>query len=570
MLKEILCTPKCRISPTQLNYGVSGGRVGGKAREWGIQPIEKGTSNLPDSRKIITIGQLKKLIKKLDKKNTTKETESMGAMSTNYQKPGVAGYKNLTIVAKNTTSSNSTSKMDPHLKAVKQTTKRNQSANKQLTMKKEDYGMRERNEDEGKGSQPTSLVNAVRKYKLANNTESRLIHKTVYQTGFPASKGVRAAARISGTGYTVLYDTKMDLTSVSARNALTTGSGFNCKLAHIPVLPSHGLRGYLSSLINQGWTPGLTTQITNPTVRKTVLSSIMRMKRQWMIHNTSAYLPIKFKIYLLRMKGGLGSADTAFSPFVNSTLTAGEIAALQTSNTAGNIGPNPAGKVPFQFQFGAIDVGDSANGGIAQALNQSFSMKSKGFFESDIFKESYDVVETFQKTLEPGDFWNFNHIHNFGGGIDIDKFASDNTTPNARATQQDPYMDTVMFEVHGVLCEGVYSPDGTALDTYIGVSPTYFTYESKVSAYYVKDVDISVTTPNLVQGTDISSFRVHRREFVYDPIQTQGQNITKREFHVLPANIANSTTLSAGQLRVPMLSQSVVVQDTPQAGPNAG
>lgn len=424
---------------------------------------------------------------------------------------------------------------------------------------------------------PTSVITNQRRFSMANDTESRVIHKTVYTTGFNPSKAIRDAARENGTGYTGLFDSKMQVREVSERNALTQGAGFNSKHLHVPPARAQLPRQSIEELLAQGYsTPDSNT--TTGTVsqnRQTVLASVIRLKRQFMIHNTSAFFPMHFKIVIARFKGLVSqvTVQNFQSPFFLGALSAAELAVMDAE--IADVTPplptaitQPPGKVPWIYQHTGIEntLGQVTPFGQNQYVNADFSLKGRGIWESTTFKENYEQIESFEKTIPPGDFWNFSHVHNCGGGIDIAQFADDNTVH--RSTLQDPYHSCIWFETKGTLCEGILNNTG-GRDNYLGTSPTYYTYEFKSSAYFAKEVNQgSLSTPS----GQLSATRVHRREFLSDPIRT-GNLISnsRREVFVPNSLISDDPVgLPIGSMFIPVISSAARQNLNTQGGSGLG
>lgn len=413
---------------------------------------------------------------------------------------------------------------------------------------------------------PTSVKNAVRRFTMANNTETRVIHKTQYTTGFNPSKGVRDAARSNGTGYSVLYDSKIQAIGLNERNLLTQGAGFNSKQLHVPCSRAQLSRQAVEEILTEGYDNSTSAVSTDSQQRMNAYASVIRLKRQFMIHNTSAFFPMHFKICLARFMGNVGETGSFLTPFTEGLMNAEEMATTQAAITAGDAFiPQPQGKAPWFYMHSPITVLSGETG--EQYLNVDFSLKGKGPMDSNIWRENYEMVETFEKTIPPGDFWNFSHVQNCGGGIDLNQFASDNITQANNI--YNPYSYCMWFETKGTLCEGVQILD-TGRNTYLGTSPTYYTYEYKSSAYYAKETEPEADN---IQSGQISSTKVHRREYLSDPIRLSGSPTTafRKEIFVLNQNITTDTSSSTpGEMYIPIVSNATIRTGQPQAGPGVG
>lgn len=417
-----------------------------------------------------------------------------------------------------------------------------------------DHGITPSVAGESRPVMPTVAVHGKRKYEMMNTSENRLIHKTEYVTGYKPSKGVYEAARTNGTGYAVMYDSKMNSKGETERNALTQSAGFNSKSFHIPMPRMQISKREVESLMLRGYTDSAllsTPFVESQSDRRAVYVSVMNLKRQFMIHNTSAFFPMHFKICIAKYEGKEAVGGTYVTTAQNAAQSIAELAAVDTAISTNAPIPTNNGKVPWQYQHIGLTKPNEPAGSSSTYVDAAFSLKGRGIMESRSWKDSVKIIESFEKVIPPGDFWNFSHVHNLGGGIELQDFAEELISGDGRDTRQDPFTYLIWFESKGVLCEGVFQ-NTTSFDTYIGTSPTYWSYECKTSAYYVTEK---------VVGTEINanlqSFKIHRREFSSDPVRSFGAtNTTVKEFFVAPANIvANSTGLAVGQLYVPIISK---------------
>lgn len=457
-----------------------------------------------------------------------------------------------------------------HVQAAILAAKTNAKISDRLEPNKKGIGMIPNVSPDGPAVQPASVDIGKRTLKLATNSETRIIHKTHYQTGFLPSKALREAARVNGTSATVLYDSKMDqglTASVLDRNQLTQGAGFNSKQIHVPSYKAQLSRGDLTAIMSRGYAQTL-TQVAQNQRASQVFAGIMKLKRQFMIMNTSAFLPMHFKITIARLKGGLIPLSTYLEPFAVGTLDTTEFGSINTAIAANtSLDGIGVGKVPWIFTHGPANLIGGVDDVNRFTYTGNFSLKSKGLWESNGFKQSYEMVESFEKLIPPGDFWNFSHTHNCGGGIDLGAFADANDE-NGRSTLFDPCNYTIFFETKGTMCEGIVLK-ATGRDAYLGSSPTYYTYEHKTSVYYVKDNDKQSVVPQPNNSPD--SLKVYRREFVRDNQFRGNIQTLKPEFFVNNTLITpDPNTTVIGEMYIPTPSASVVRFGTTQAGNNVG
>lgn len=407
---------------------------------------------------------------------------------------------------------------------------------------------------------PVSAAHSVRRFTLANDSESRHIHKTVFTSGFYPSKGVRLAAKTHGTGATVLFDSKIDARTVTERDELTQGSGFNQKGWHVPCLSMQLPKQDVERLCVLGFGNDSTTLIAEESQLHTVKTyvSIIRLKRQFMIHNTSVFLPLHMKITVAKYIDSPVTGANPITSMQSAIMSPAEITAVDAAILANSALPSTAGKTPWQFIHGGFTLRNATGGNYRTYCDANFSLKGQGPWSSAKFREAFELVESFEKTISPGDFWNFSHVHNMGGGLRLEDFSEGLLNASARDTRTDPFTYMIWFEAKGQLAEGVFQNTASVQDTYLGASPTFYSYEAKTSAYYVK-----ANAPASVANTTPSSLVVHRREYFSDPIRS-GSVISnsKKEFFVERPNIVSTGAPAVGQMFIPMTSGSIVQYNT--------
>jgi hypothetical protein len=317
---------------------------------------------------------------------------------------------------------------------------------------------------------------------LVNRGDVGRVFKSVYETGFRPSKALLMLAKQQGVEVKTMFDTKIDWQTSLLRNALTHGAGFNTKEYHIP-----SARAQMSyNDVRRNVLGGSTTDIDNfISSDERTLASVLNLKQQFMFRNNSVGFPLEVKIHIVKQKASpFGQAAMArmFFDIVPSTVEFGNAAVIR-------------GKVPrwyltggYIFENSALDTDINLN------FNASNKMKDLGI--SSTFRQMFDVVETFQKTLDPNDYWNFSHIHNCGAGIDLNilnTFGGGGAVGSDAAGQDNslsnhPYLFGIIIETKGKLCEAaIVNSAGTEFDSYIGTSPTWWSYECKTTINLVRD-----------------------------------------------------------------------------------
>lgn len=411
-----------------------------------------------------------------------------------------------------------------------------------------DFGMIEGFDLSKNPIMPCSVINNQRSVKMANLMERRVIHKTNYVTGFKPTKGVRMAAKVNGTGYSVLADSKIVGQNADQRDALTIASGFNSKHLHVPTFRAQMTNQDLFELMEKGYTS--LSDVATPTERSNISVAIMNLKRQFLIHNQSANFSCIFKINIAKLDE---KNDTLLSPFANAFMSSAEFdtttlnidANVTASDTV--IVSNPlSAKVPWFYHHSGYIINAPGDG--SQWFDVNLSLKSRGLMDAPYAKTRFSMVETFEKKLAPGDYWNFSHTHHCGPGIDLGEFLNKRNSIDEGSTQH-PYTFLIWFEQKGTMCEGIYGELDSIYSQYSGLSPTYCSYEYKTSAYYVKDREERNT-----DGTQPTTRKVYRREYYSDPQFLSNALLVqdnKKERFVLPENIVN-TTPGAGEMRIPV------------------
>jgi len=378
------------------------------------------------------------------------------------------------------------------------------------------------------------VSNSSRKMTLANVSDDRLVHKTVYETGTKSSKSVMAAKKTNGSGYLVIADSKKEVKDLEGRNILTQGSGFNQTQFHIPPTKSQVPIEYIKSLCNGN---GYLDQEESFEERR-VISNVVNIKQQYMIKNQSSSGPMTFTIHLVKIKHYKLIGSTMNSLFLNMFYSSTEWDELggELLDTPGgnNFTLLKKGFVPKYLQHaGLIRAGDE------DMLASSVQVSNKlNLSSSSNFRTGVEVVESFSKTIAPGDYWNFSHIHHCGSGIDLNElFRVSNGgdtglavgIPSDDTDSKLPFTYGVIFECRGKMSEAYHIPATDSINTYLGTGPTSYMYEFKTSAYFAaRDGSTDVEGP---------STRIYEQD---ETITKFGARNESREFFVEPFNIAST------------------------------
>lgn len=399
------------------------------------------------------------------------------------------------------------------------------------------------------GEEPTSPVmvqNTEQKHTLANISDDRVVHKTVYTTGVPTSSALKALKKQNGSGYRVLTDSLVDVSDLIDRNILTQRCGFNQKLYHVPPIRSQVPLYLIKDLIANDKAPA-----PDSYAARRVLSNVFNVKQQFMIKNTSAHFPMIFTIHLVKIKN-----TDYITQSMNSLMN---VSFYGTSDDLNDYNALSLGFAPKYLQHRPLQIEGS---GTMQSSYVLVSNKLKSPASSSNFRSAAKIVESFQKTIPPGDFWNFSHIHNCGAGIDFtsiyratDEGSGEETDMSAALTTNTdqkymPFTYGVIFECKGKTAEAYFIPAENSTNTYIGSAPCNYTYEFKTSAYFAaEEIDgTSVNTPGL---------RIWEQDYAMSNFGTVDPT---REKFILPTDLSGSvlaaTAGNVGKGYIPMLTSA--------------
>jgi len=407
---------------------------------------------------------------------------------------------------------------------------------------------------------PAYVFNGKTKQVLANVTDDRHVHKTAYHTGKKPSRAVLDAKRTAGSGYRVLTDSLVDVISAEDRNVITQQVGFNQKSYHVPPVRSQVPVYLVKDLIASDFT--VPTETRSP---RRMLSNVINIKQQFMIKNSSANFPMKFTIHLVKIK------NQAYAPFNLNSLMFRSFYDTTDDLSDYSSSALKIGTIPKYLQHGQFAFEGS---GKMQAGTVFVSNKLKSLNASSNFRSGAEIVESFSKTIPPGDFWNFSHTHHCGSGIDIMSIyrstaAGEGEEPDTGFSlytdQSDqPLTYGVIFECRGTTAEAYSVPSENVINTYIGSSPCAYSYEFKTSAYFAADeLDTSnVTTPG---------FRVYEQDFAISDFGTVSDAREKFFFPTdLSTGVLAPTLANVGKAYVPMVTNSAVSTALFEGGQNPG
>ena len=346
--------------------------------------------------------------------------------------------------------------------------------------------------------------------------------------------------------------------TVTERNILTQGSGFNCKQYHCPPLRAQLTYGAVRGLMfgnTVADTPDYYAYVKR-------MSAVAKLKQQFMIKNQSVGLPLDFTIHLVKVK------DYSLVNETNTTLQNFADYFARTFQSPTTPFGTVEGRIPAYYM---TETPDLANYGdlLSGTRHTSASVLNQTKLEySGLFKQAFEVVESFRKVIAPGDFWNFSHTHVTGNGIDMRQVSRQtlvgelNTQPSSQINDIIyktffPFTYGVVFEAKGKMGELYYVPALGSVDTYIGTTSTAYSYEYKTSAYYVTDSNTSgqdpvAKVPHIIETVTQSAL----------PTATGDGALGLKPFTLPFSSVANSqldetNPVSVGRGYIPMTSSAV-------------
>lgn len=342
---------------------------------------------------------------------------------------------------------------------------------------------------------PLSSFEERGKFTLSNSDSDRVVHKTTFQSGKKTSRAIKNLIKQNGSLFKVLHDTKIDFKNNTQRDALTFDTGFNQRSFYgAPSVVQVPLIQFVDSL-KQGQPGTAPEQADRQDIYTHAVASV---KNQFMFHNQAANFPAKLKVHVCRVTN-YNQVGIAPCEVINAAFHS-----LQQPIT------EEYGKVPLFYQHSDI-ITTNALVPLEEARLVYASNKGRGLNASTIFRSAVELVKTFSKELQPGDFWNFNHIHHCGSGLDSRVLFETNIGEGAQSTipqrRDFPLTYMYVFELAGKTVEGYINGgagnETTIFNQYIGTSPSFISFEQKASVYGAKNI-----TNDSLQLQDNTRFHV--------------------------------------------------------------
>lgn len=427
---------------------------------------------------------------------------------------------------------------------------------------------------------PSSISQGKRRIALANNMEGRIVHRTHYKTGQPPTSTIKQLMKLNGTRTSSFDDSKVitpgDASSVSIRDTMAQGSGFNCKTYHVLPPIAHVSFKNMNMILNplQGNdSQGVPIVEPNKAIGTStkITYSIVNAKQQLLIHNNSPFLPMNCTIHIVKQRDVVGVSECYLNDFARCFYTANDFLDIEQeiSTETGNQGELLDYRyIPFVHQLSGYreNIIDASADVRFDSGDVDVSMRLRSLLDSPYFNEKFHLIDSVKKMIPSGDFWSFIHTHFFGAGLDFDKFTA-KAENEGGVGYLNPLTYFFIIETHGTLVEGLYKDGAGAneITNYLGTSPTYYVYEYQNSATYVKQDELGSTL-----GTEQNAYP-HFRTWTRDRNQYQANTPAgtemRKEIYVAQNNIVDSLPGSAttGQMVIPNFSNQEL-RTTREAG----
>jgi len=401
----------------------------------------------------------------------------------------------------------------------------------------------------------------------AGTVEPKIMHKTKISTGNPSSKTLKEMGRENGVETRVLFDSKMwqepseGSSTIMNRAVLSHSCGFNCRNFMTPgtaayvtrgdfIRATFGLDGSNVPDVGLGTASSYSDGIT--------YASLLETMTELQFHNQSRFLPLVLSIHTVARRQG-GESLVAREPSAEISALAIEVGEDDQGDTRS---PKRTG-IPgyYVLQSPREEASGYEFGG--SFFEFDLLNSGRGLMSSPAFRDNFTIVDTKTKTLEPNDFWQFRHEHQFGSGVDMDVMTADfqNETSNAALKSADitPLSYFYIIESKGLPSEGVYNNKATNeaannFEPRFGSSPGYYYMEIRKSIKFVRPAENSDELQPGLQGFGGPlEKRIHTRTFIKNEVDFPNNNRERRPFYRLPQQVGiGLTTTSAGAFWLPL------------------
>jgi hypothetical protein len=407
-------------------------------------------------------------------------------------------------------------------------------------------------------------------------------HRTTIETGRPTTKGLKMVEKVNGKMKILLMDTKLyDPTGVTQpfiqRSLLDHAHGFNSK--RLWVMPGAACPGYrdLFEVVMQTKILGnLLPRIADASPLNSDdrrLLSIKNFQTEISFANENSSLPLKMKFHIVRSKVSIVKNNDA------STNTAdGYQTIVKDLNDKVFVSPDSTGgrgAIPSRYlHSSAVIVGQSQTNAVPNSDNYRktglvVDMEPRAYLGmSAHFRDKYEIVKTFSKTLKSNDIWRIKHTQHMGSGIDMDAARVHYLDMNQglisqfvtadRTGNDEPLTYFYIVETMGTSLSAVVG-DVNAINvltpsTYQGTSPGQYHTEFRTYIEYLipgNNPNIDVSVGGLPEGMHA---RFYKKRDTGRPTE-----LAKQRF-ILPENIVyNLADVTAGKAFIPVFTDKSIV-----------
>lgn len=369
------------------------------------------------------------------------------------------------------------------------------------------------------------------------------IHKTYVETGRPTTNSVWSVAKQNGIIRQVMHDSKIAQSGdeyAFSRNQLDHSSGFNSRNF---VVPGPAAYANLTDLFLQ---LNLNTGDRSSTIKdQEIYAQMMDSTCEFQFHNQSAYHDMTLKVHLVKQK----SKEPINTPPVR---IAADTVSTNIDQASQEVQAVPAF---YQHSSPSVSLGNSPETEASTMMDVDMSLKGSGFNMSSDFRTNFKIVKTVSKKLGAGDIWNFRHTHYYGSGFDLKPIfnAFYEGVGSRPGEKYAPLNYFYIFEACGRDCEGVLHESEGVYETYIGKSPSYYTFECRKAMRFAS---IERAASIIGSGGASVANAIALKIFTSDPMRL---TTAEQEFYKLPENITNSlAAVPVGNMYIPVMSDSVL------------
>jgi len=394
--------------------------------------------------------------------------------------------------------------------------------------------------------------------------EPKMMHKTKVITGNPSSKTLMEIGKENGIETRVLFDSKMwrepgeGTSSPLNRSVLSHSCGFNCRNFMTPGTAAFVTRGdFLRATmpLALGPIPDIGAGSASSWADGITYASLLETMTELQFHNQSRFLPLVMKIHIVTRRQGSESKLTQEPSAEMSSLVN-----LVGLDDQGDYRNPPRTGIPGYYLL-STPRGEGSGYEFGGTFYEFDMLNSgRGLMSSPYFRDNFSIVDTLTKTLEPNDFWQFRHEHQFGSGVDLDIMTADyqgvSDDDPLKTADLTPLSYFYVIETKGLPCEGVYNQGNNGADLFeprFGTSPGYYYMEIRKSIKFVRPSENSFEIiPGVGQFGGPVERRIHTRTFTKNEVDFANNPRERKPFYRLPADVGTGNNLAIGSFFIPL------------------